>query len=105
MLASDMDRASGCAPTAESPFPQFRVPRSALRDALVGQVALLLGVDEAGAAEVVAERGEVDRAAYDLGEAHRVHRLEHVGLGLDHLVLQRILELLAGEPDQPQPEE
>ena len=45
------------------------------------------------------------RAAYDLGEAHRVHRLQHVGLGLDDLVLHRVLELLAREPDQAEPEQ
>ena len=53
----------------------------------------------------VAERRQVDAAAYDLGEADRVHRGQHVGLRLDHLVLHRVLELLAGEPDQAEPEQ
>src|SRR3546814_15052367 len=62
-------------------------------------------VQETGAAEVLTERCQVDRSAYHLGEPHRVHRLEHVGLRLDHLIFHRVLQLLLRIPDQPQPDE
>ena len=70
-----------------------------------GNAARLLLVDQAGPAEVLAERRQVDAAADHLGEPHRVHRLEHVGLRLDDLVLQRVAQRLPGEPDQAEPEQ
>ena len=62
-------------------------------------------LEQAGAAEVVAERREVDAAAHQLGRAHRVHRRQHVRLCLDHLVVERILQLLAREPDESESEQ
>ena len=39
------------------------------------------------------------------GAAGLLDRVDHLGLGLEHLVAQRVVERLAREPDQPEPEE
>ena len=49
-----------------------------------------------------AERGEVDRAAHGARAPAFAHRLHDLGLGLEHLVVQRVGQRLAREPDQAQ---
>ena len=60
---------------------------------------------QARAAEVLAERRQVDAASHDLRVRDRVDRLEHVRLGLEHLVAHRVVERLAAEPDETEPEQ
>jgi hypothetical protein len=52
------------------------------------------GQRQADAAEVLAEGREEDRAAHRLGAPAGALGLDHVGLGLEDLVVERILERL-----------
>ena len=54
-------------------------------------------------AEVLAERGEMDAALHRLGPGDAAHRVEDLGLGLEHLVGHGVADGFAREPDQPQP--
>ena len=99
----DPTASSATSTRTESSAPSLRL--LVLRGVAVDRERLdrRVGAREADAAEVLAEGRQVDRAADHLREADRVHRLEHLGLRLEHLVGAVIAKRLAREPDESEP--
>src|SRR5690242_9390251 len=80
--------------------PLLRPGQSVLASAAgaVSQERLHLGSVErqAGVAEVLAERRQADAAMHRLGAARAFDAVEHLGLGLEHLILAKVLERAVG---------